>query len=136
MTVFRHQNVVFDSNPNSAETVSDFIVVRIDVQSRLDRKHHPGLEHSRRAVHPVQPDVMHVHAEPVTRAMHVIAPIRALLDYLLGRSMQNSELTHAVNQHAQSNFVRIVEMRARLDRVDRLELCVEHDFVQAALQAA
>src|SRR6266404_9845854 len=70
VTVVRHQHVVLDSDSDTAETLGHIFVVVIDVESRLDGQHHPRFQNSRRAVDPIETDVMHVHPEPVTGAMH------------------------------------------------------------------
>ncbi len=47
------------------------VVGGTNVSARLDGEHHAGTQLLRRALHLVQPGVVHVHAEPVPRAVHV-----------------------------------------------------------------
>ena len=51
-----------------------------NVDARLDRHHHAGLEHAPLLADLVVADVVHVHAEPVTGAMHEEAAVGAFLD--------------------------------------------------------
>src|SRR5258706_4471101 len=69
------------------------------VTARLDRQHHARLEREPGAIALVVARVMHIHAQPVSGAVHVEAPIVAGLDHAVGTAFAQSEVYHNLRQH-------------------------------------
>ncbi|HSQ00026.1 MAG TPA: hypothetical protein VL049_22610 [Candidatus Dormibacteraeota bacterium] len=88
-----------------------------DVEGRLDRQHHAGLEHAGAVGLLVEPDV-HVHAQPVAGAVHVDGLAELLLDDLLDAAAEDPESDQALAQRPHGALVRGIEARPGLHGVD------------------
>src|SRR5882757_33494 len=77
------QHIVLDADADAEEARVDAGGIRRDVQARLDRHHHAGLERARLAIQLVAADVVHVHAEPVAGAVHIELAMLARIDQFL-----------------------------------------------------
>src|SRR5438132_895622 len=78
------------------ETLRHPARARRNIDARLDRHGHARLEHPPFVADLVVTDVVHVHAEPVTRAVHEEAPVRALALELCHATPQQPELHQAL----------------------------------------
>ena len=76
---------------------------------------------------------MHVHAEPVTGAVHEEAPVRALALELCHATVQQPELHQALGDYPHRRFVRLVPVIARTHLGDGRTVRFEHDLVDGAL---
>ena len=101
----RTQHVVFDANADPSVLRGRELVIDADVQPRLDREHTPRLERARLSVDPIATDVVHVHAEPVRRPVHVEPLVAEVLDPGRGRAGEQAELDHALGQGAHAVLV-------------------------------
>src|SRR5471032_2002058 len=66
----RDCDVVLDAHADIPETPRHAAGAGGDVNARLDRQHHAGLEHAPFIADLVVADVVHVHTEPVAGAVH------------------------------------------------------------------
>jgi hypothetical protein len=80
--VARHDHVVFDADADVAQPLRH-VVGRADVEPRLDRERHAGLERAPLPGGLVFARVVHVEAEPVSRAVHVEALVGFFFQDLL-----------------------------------------------------
>src|SRR5512141_942352 len=65
-----HHDVVLDAHADVPPPLRRALGAGRDVDARLDRQHHAGLEHPPLVADLVVADVVHVHAQPMAGAMH------------------------------------------------------------------
>src|SRR5512143_3877337 len=80
---FSHKDIVFDANSDSSITRIDSFQILRDIEPRLDCQNHPWRKLSPFIGYLVRAGVVHVHPQPVTRAVHVELLERAFLDELV-----------------------------------------------------
>ena len=85
VTVRGDGHVVLDAHADVPPAARHALRPGRDVDAGLDGQAHAGLEHAPLVADLVVADVVHVHAEPVTGAMHVEVPVGAVLDELRQR---------------------------------------------------
>ncbi len=142
----RDDRVVLDADADVPEAFGH-VVGGAHVEARLDRQRHACLQRApwaraliveRAVVVAVVARVVHVHADPVPRAMHVEARVGALGDHVVDAgelvSVDDARIQQALRQHAQRGLMRCVEAHARTRRVDGGRLRGEHDVVKLALR--
>ena len=82
-------------------------------------------------------NVMHIHAQPVSRAVHIKLPILTTSDDIVYRAdfvfIEQFGIEHALCQYAQCSVVTIGKSRAGTSRVNGGVLRFEHDFVECFL---
>src|SRR5260370_40341151 len=77
---------------------------------------------------------MDIHPEPMAGAMHIVAAIGGGRDRVVEWSLDEAEIDHALDQHAQSGFVHVVEAHSGFYGFDPAPLRLEHDRVERALR--
>src|SRR2546425_11455798 len=93
-----------DPNTPADATIADVHALGVfgNVNAGLDRQHHSWLQRARHLVEFILPYIMHVHAQPVTRAMHIEPAVLALLDNLPRLPFEQAELSPSINQELRS----------------------------------
>src|SRR6266700_3335230 len=130
----RDQHVVLDPHANIPELLGH-VICGPDVATGLDGEHHSGLERSRLAVDAVQPDVVDIKTEPVTRPMHIELLVRARFEHGIERPFAQLEIDQALSEHALGHLVIVVKRLAGSHRIDACELCGEDQLVDRFLSA-
>src|SRR5204862_1788649 len=120
----RDQDVVLDPHANIPELLGH-VICGPDVATGLDGEHHPGLERSRLAVDAVQPDVVDIKTEPVTRPVPIGLLVRAGFEHGIERPFAQLEIEQALSEHALGHLVIVVKRLAGSHRIDACELCGE-----------
>src|SRR5687768_5658686 len=114
VTRARHRDIVLDTHTNVPPALRDALGAGGDVDAGFDGKRHAGLQHAPLLADLVVADVVHVHAEPVTGAMHEEATISALLDQRRHLAFEDAELHQPLRDRADRGVVRLVPMVAGL----------------------
>src|SRR2546421_10172090 len=129
------EDIVFDAHADIAQPFRN-VVRGADVQSRLDGERHAGGERAPAARTFVFARVVHVEAEPVPGAVHVVALIGFLLENLLEGTREQLEIDQTLRQGLDRGVVRVDPSIAGAYFVDRRALRREHELVDRALRAA
>src|SRR5947199_10688432 len=66
----RHQHIVLDADADIPIMLGN-VVSRTNVGAGLDRQHHTGGKLLRLALYLIEPCIVHVHAKPMSGAMHI-----------------------------------------------------------------
>src|SRR2546427_7503328 len=128
------QHVVLDAHAD-VPVVLRYVVCGPDVGARLDRQYHAGRKLLRISPDLVEAGVVHVHAEPVTRAMHVELFVRAALERLLNRSLAQAQIDESLRENALGHGMVVVKLGAGAYGIDASELSREHQFINILLRA-
>ena len=107
-----------------------------NIQTRLHGQHHAGFEQPPPVINLVVTDIMHVHAQPVAGAVHIVFHIGAILDQLRRFALEQAKLDHALCQHPHCRIVRVVPVIARLDPGESGLLRGQHQLVDFLLRGA
>ncbi len=129
MSVFGYEDIVLDANADSTITRVHAFRVLCDVEPRLDRHHHTRRKPAPFVGYLIRTCIVHIHPEPVTRAMHEELLERALFDELVDLAFKQAEPNQSLGQHAYCAVVRLDESRARPDQVDRFKLGIQHELI-------
>src|SRR6266404_3185960 len=129
MSVFGYEDIVFDANADSSITRVDAFRVFCNVESRLDRHHHTRRKPAPFVGYLIRTCIVHIHPEPVTRAMHEELLERALLDELVDLAFKQAEPNQSLGQDACRAVARLDESRARPNQVNRFKLGIQHELI-------
>jgi hypothetical protein len=124
------ENIVLDTNTDVPPLARDLLVSGRHVQSRLDGHDHAGLEHPPLAPDLVVADVVHIHAQPVTGAVHVELAVAPLLDDGAGAPLDESERHQPLREHFDRRFMGRVPVITRLHLLDSGFLGLQHHLVE------
>ena len=78
---------------------------------------------------------MHVHADPVTGAVHVELHVGFFFNHLIEAAFEQAEIEHALRQHADRDLVILVEWIARFEHIHAGQLRIKHSLIHVALRA-
>ena len=126
------EHVVLDPHADAAIGFGHSLVVR-QIEPRLHGQHHAGFQLAPVAVVLVGADVVHVHAQPVAGAVHVIGLVRLVLDQILGLAVQDTQFHQSLGQHLDRRFVRFVPVSSRTRTLDSSPLRLQHQVVDGPL---
>ncbi len=85
-----HQDVVFDSNTDSAPLGINIVVVLRHVDPRLNGEDHSGLKRPPLSVDPIFANIVNIKTQPVTGTMHIEVGVRARVNQLLNITRQKT----------------------------------------------
>src|SRR5580765_5948176 len=134
MACGRDEYVVFDAYADPTILDGHLVVVRRDVEPRLDGDDDPWLEWTRLPVFEVAPDVVDVHPEVMTGLVHVVALVALFLDRVLDGSLDEAEREEPFDQHLDARLMHLVDRRAGARRRDARVLRREHQLVDLSLR--
>ena len=88
---------------------------------------------------------MNIHAEPVTRAVHIefliatrgirlVFEVVALFNQFINIAFKQSHSHHTFSQHSHRAVVRLDECSSGLHRFNRFELCVKNELINLSLR--
>ena len=117
-----------------AQRIRHRLALGIDVQAGLDGEDHAGLERARGAVEAIVADVVHVHAEPVSGAVHVELTVVVHGQRVGHATGQELQIDEPLGQHAPRSVVDDLVLHAGLRGVDARQLRAQDDLVDGALR--
>src|SRR5579863_5288408 len=126
------QHLIFDANADVPELLR-YPRRRPNVNPRLDGQHHSRLQYPPLAPDLVIADVMHVEAEPMSRAMTEKLHVLLVLDECRDLALEQPQLDETLGNHAHGGFVRMIPVVPGTHLVDGGELSLQHDVVDRAL---
>src|SRR4029079_8175414 len=129
----RHRNVVLDAHADVPPAFGDALRPGRNVDAGLDRQRHAGLQDAPLLADLVVADIVHIHPEPVTCAMHEEAPVCTLFDHRRHLALEDAELDQPLRDRADRGVVRLVPVIAGPGLADGSALRVQHHFVDRAL---
>src|SRR6056297_88766 len=106
-----HGHVVLDANADT-RIAFRYAALRRDVDARLHGGDHAGLQHPPFVAHLVIADVVHVHADPVTRAVHEERLVGLVLQQPRQAAVQQLQLLQPFGDHAHGRIVGVVPVIA------------------------
>lgn len=132
-TGFGHHHVVLDAHANAAPFLRDVLIVRGDVDARLDGQRHADFQHAPFAADLVLADVMYIHAQPVAGAVHVKRLIGFAGDQFVDLALQQTEFHQPRGNDSNRGFVRLIPVLVRGDFGERCFLRGQDQFVDRFL---
>ena len=100
-----------------------------NVQPRLNGQSHARLQQAPFIIDFIVTDIMHIHAQPVAGAVHIIFRVIAIFDQLRQFALEQAELEQTFGQCFHRRMVRIIPVVARPDLFYRLVLGGQHHII-------
>src|SRR6185437_13064566 len=132
-TALRDHDVIFDAHTDPLEALRHAASTCGNVDAGLYGKRHARLEHTPLVTDLVVADIVYIHSEPVTGAVHEEAPVRAIALELRRAALQQTELHQTVRDDANGRLVRLVPMVAGPHLRNCGPVGFQHDLVYCAL---
>src|SRR6185312_8131822 len=132
-TLLGHHDIVLDPDADAMEALGYAARAGRNIDTRLDGHDHTGLEHAPLIADLVIPNVVHVHAEPVARAVHEEPAIGSFALELRNAPLQQPQLHQALGDDVHGGIVRVVPVIARSHLGDGGEIGLQYDVVDGAL---
>src|SRR5207248_8358571 len=95
---------------------------------------HARLEGKGFAADAIEPDIVHVEAEPVSSAMHIELLVGARFEDRVDRTLAQPEIDETLRDHALGRAMIVVERLAGTHGFDACELRREHQLVDGLLR--
>ena len=133
MTVTRHQHIVFNANANVPPLFRHTFTARRNVDTGFHRHDHTGFKHPPSVTDLVFTNIMHIHTEPVTGAVHIKAFVVFILQIGFQAAFQDTHVNQPFGDCLDRCLMWVVPVITRFDRLDGRRLCREHDIIDRGL---
>lgn len=137
MTTLGDDEVVLQADPDASERRgTPFDPFRVEVESRLHREHHAGLEGARRTSSRVVAGVVHLEPQPVRGLMGKEWLVGSGLEQLRHATLENPQIQESLRQHPTGGVVERADANTRAGRLDRRGPRGVHELVDITLGRA
>src|SRR5690554_4085756 len=127
------QHIILDTDADTPPPGCHLLVVRGDVDPRLPGHHHARFQHPPFAADPVLADIVHIHAQPVTGAVHVEGAVATAGDERLGIARQQTQFHQPLGDHPYGSVMGLVPGTPRADRLEGRRLSPQHQIIDGPL---